>query len=183
MEEVVEIPDDIQVTVIDRKIVVKGAKGALEKDFDDPRFNALMSLHVHDGKFTAKSDDESRKVHAMVNTVCAHVDNMIRGVRNGYKYILRVVYTHFPMTITVEKNEVHIKNFVGEKGARVAKIKGNTEVKAEKEIITISGTNIEDVGQTAANIERACKLRGRDRRTFQDGIYIESKHLQTGEVI
>ncbi|MEC7431143.1 MAG: 50S ribosomal protein L6, partial [Candidatus Thermoplasmatota archaeon] len=41
--------------------------------------------------------------------------------------------------------------------------------------VTVSGSDREKVGQTAANIERACKIKKRDRRVFQDGIYIVSK--------
>ncbi len=183
MEEIVEAPKGIEISVTDRKIVVKGAKNTLEKDFDDPRFNELISLTTEDGKLIIKSDDEHRKVRAMMGTMCVHAENMIRGVQSGYKYTLKIVYAHFPMTITVEKKEVHIKNFVGEKGARIARIKGDVDIKIDKEFVVVSGPSIEDVGQTAANIERACRLRGRDRRTFQDGIYVENKQLLTGEAI
>jgi large subunit ribosomal protein L6 len=41
--------------------------------------------------------------------------------------------------------------------------------------VTVSGSDREKVGQTAANIEMACKIKKRDRRVFQDGIYIVSK--------
>ena len=37
------------------------------------------------------------------------------------------------------------------------------------------GNNVEDVGQTAANLERATVVKGRDIRVFQDGIYVVSK--------
>ena len=41
--------------------------------------------------------------------------------------------------------------------------------------MTIEGNNIEDVGQTAGNLEKATIVKGRDTRVFQDGIYIISK--------
>ena len=45
----------------------------------------------------------------------------------------------------------------------------------EQDDVTVTGSDREKVGQTAANIERACKIKKRDRRVFQDGIYIVSK--------
>ena len=50
------------------------------------------------------------------------------------------------------------------------------EVMVEKKVhVVITGVDREKVGQTAAIIERACRVTGRDRRVFQDGIYIVSK--------
>ena len=50
------------------------------------------------------------------------------------------------------------------------------QVKVEnKSDVFVSGVDREKVGQTAAIIEKACRIRGRDRRIFQDGIYIVSK--------
>jgi large subunit ribosomal protein L6 len=49
-------------------------------------------------------------------------------------------------------------------------------VKVEnKTEVVVSGADKEKVGQTSANIERACRIRGRDRRVFQDGVYIVEK--------
>jgi large subunit ribosomal protein L6 len=36
----------------------------------------------------------------------------------------------------------------------------------------VQGTNIEDVSQTAANIQQATKIKNKDPRVFLDGIYI-----------
>jgi large subunit ribosomal protein L6 len=83
----------------------------------------------------------------------------------------------------VKDKEFLVKNFFGEKGTRKAEIVGDAAVKIDKDTVTISGISIEDIGQTAANIETACKLKKRDRRIFIDGIYTSGKHLQTGEHI
>ena len=104
---------------------------------------------------------------------------MARGVDSGFKYKLKAVYSHFPMTIKVQGNEMTITNLFGEKVPRVAPLPwspAEVEVKvSNKTDITVSGTDREKVGQTAANIERACRIKKRDRRVFQDGIYIVSK--------
>jgi len=44
------------------------------------------------------------------------------------------------------------------------------------EDIIVQGTNIEDVSQTAANIEKATKVKKKDPRVFLDGIYIYERH-------
>ncbi|MEM2793065.1 MAG: 50S ribosomal protein L6, partial [Candidatus Methanomethylicia archaeon] len=41
--------------------------------------------------------------------------------------------------------------------------------------IIITGINIENVGQTAANICQTARIKGLDPRVFQDGIYLYSK--------
>ena len=92
-----------------------------------------------------------------------------------FKYKLKIVYAHFPITAKVEGKKLLIQNFLGEKSPRVAKIVGDVNVKVEGDEVTVEGINKEEVGQTAINIEQATVVRYRDRRTFQDGIYIFSK--------
>ena len=97
---------------------------------------------------------------------------MIDGVTTGYAIKLTTVYSHFPITVEVKGSEVHIKNFLGEKSDRIAKIQGATKVTASKQDLTVTGMDKEDVGQTAANIHQATRIVGRDNRRFQDGIYL-----------
>ena len=50
------------------------------------------------------------------------------------------------------------------------------EVKIQnKTEVIVSGIDKEAVGQTAANIERSTTVKKRDRRVFQDGIYLIEK--------
>ena len=103
------------------------------------------------------------------------IRNMIEGVKEGFRYKLKIVYSHFPISVKVQGDKVIIENFLGEKAPRIAKIVGNTKVRVEKQDIIVEGPDIEEVGQTAANIEQATKIKGFDRRVFVDGIYIYEK--------
>ena len=176
-----EIPEGVNIEIKEKEVKVSGQKGEITKDFNDPRFNKLVTIEKNDNKFVVKSSSEKRKVKALVGTINAIVKNLILGVSIGFKFTMKVFYAHFPMNITVKDNEVHIKNFLGEKGARIAKIIGNTQVKVEKDTVVLTGIEIEKIGQTASNIEQACKLSKRDRRIFNDGIYISGRFLQNGE--
>ena len=99
----------------------------------------------------------------------------MKGVTEGYIYRLKIVFIHFPMTINIQGNKVVINNFVGERKARVAKIHGDVKVRVESDDIIVTGNDIENVAQTAANIQQATKIRNKDLRKFLDGIYVYKK--------
>ncbi|MBI5332483.1 MAG: 50S ribosomal protein L6 [Candidatus Aenigmarchaeota archaeon] len=166
------IPEKVNIEVKDMEIIVKGPKGELRKTFDDPRYNKSISIEKADGKMVISCESEKRKIRAMVGTIASHARNMSIGVTNGFEQKMKIFYSHFPITAEVKGNVVHIKNFLGEKSIRSANIAGKTKVDVKKDDVILSGIDKEGVGETASNIERACRLSKRDRRIFFDGIYI-----------
>ena len=104
------------------------------------------------------------------------MNNMVKGVTEGFTYTLKALYSHFPMTLAVKGNELVVNNYFGERVPRSAKILNGVEVKIQnKTEVIVSGIDKEAVGQTAANIERSTTVKKRDRRVFQDGIYLIEK--------
>jgi large subunit ribosomal protein L6 len=166
------IPKDVNIELSGNKVKVKGPKGELEKEFE---LREDIKIEKVEDKIVVSSESERRKIKALVGTVTAHIRNMIIGVTKGFTYKLKIVYSHFPINVKVEGDRVIIQNFLGERTPRIAKIVGNTEVKATKEEVTVTGINIEDAGQTAANIEQATRIVGFDRKVFTDGIFIIEK--------
>ena len=120
-----------------------------------------------------------RSDKALAGTWAAHLRNMALGIDEGFEYRLKAVFSHFPMNLKVDGKQMIINNLFGEKVPRVAKLPwspAEVEVRVEnKTDVVVRGADREKVGQTAANIERACRIKNRDRRVFQDGIYIVSK--------
>ncbi|MBI5636317.1 50S ribosomal protein L6 [Candidatus Micrarchaeota archaeon] len=166
-----KIPSGIQVSVDANVLSVSGPKGKLAKKFD----SNTVSVTVGSGEVDFDSKlKKVRKVLACVNSVEAHFRNMVKGVQEGFEKKMQVIYSHFPVTVEVKGKEVLIKNFLGEKSPRVAKVIGETKVTAKGADISISGPDKEDVGQTAANLSLATKIRKKDVRVFQDGIYYET---------
>ena len=164
----VKVPDNVEVRVDGRVVEVRGEKGRLVRDFS----SIPVSIRFEDGEVRVEALWPRRREKALVGTVASHIRNMIIGVTEGFTYKLKIVYSHFPISVKVDGDKVIIENFTGERGKRIAKIMGDTKVIVKGEDIIVQGINIEDVGQTAANIEQATKIKKKDPRVFLDGIYI-----------
>jgi len=171
METTIEIPDGISIDVEKFKVKVAGPKGNLEKDFYSPLFAKEISIKKTDNKIVISSESKRKKVKAMVGTIKSHVLNMAEGVKQGFSVKLKIVYMHFPFTVKITGKEILVNNFLGEKTPRKTTIVGDCKVEINGDEITVTGINKEDVGQTAANLERSTWIKARDRRVFQDGIF------------
>ncbi|HLD11076.1 MAG TPA: 50S ribosomal protein L6 [Candidatus Nanoarchaeia archaeon] len=165
--------DDISASIEQSIVKLKGPKGEICKKLLNPRIFIGFENGQIVIRFVEKRFIKADKM--FMNTYVAHIKNMIDGVRNGYVYKLKICSGHFPMNVTIEKGFVLIKNFLGEKVPRKAKIIEGVAVNIDEELITVSGINLEDVAQTAARIEQATRITKRDKRIFQDGCYIIEK--------
>ena len=171
LEETVEIPGGVEVG-LDGDAVVVSAKGTtLRRKLSHPR----VQIFVEGKQAKIRCEYPRRREGALVGTFAAHLRNMIVGVTDGFAYEMKIVYSHFPVKATVKGPEFIIENFLGEKFPRKTRILGGTKVEVNGDQVLLSGPDVEAVGQTAANIELATRIRGFDPRIFQDGIYITKK--------
>jgi large subunit ribosomal protein L6 len=170
-KEQVNIPDNVTVSCENNLVTVKGEKGELSRIFLHPK----ISIKVNGNKIEIKGKDVRRREKALIGTFVAHIKNMIKGTTEGFEYKMKTVFSHFPIKTSVEGNEFIIQNFLGERSARRAKILEGVKVEVKGDDVTVQGIDKERVGQTVANIERATKVKKRDIRVFQDGVYRISK--------
>jgi len=164
----VEIPENVKVRVEGRVVTVEGEKGVLTRNFSQ----APVSVQLEGREIKVQANWPRKREEALAGTVCSHIQKMIVGVTKGFTYKLKVVFSHFPISVKARGKEVLIENFMGERSPRIAKIAGDVKVAMKDEDIIVQGINIEDVSQTAANIQQATKIKRRDPRKFLDGIYV-----------
>lgn len=164
----IEIPEGVNVNIDSLNISVSGNLGQLRRELWYPG----IIIKKADSEVIVQTEMQRREQLAMLGTFESHLKNMITGVSKGYEYTMKVVYSHFPIQLKVEGKQVIINNFLGEKKARKANIKGETKVMIKGDQVIVSGINKEDVGQTAANIRQATKIKRFDPRVFQDGVYL-----------
>ena len=173
MEKIIKIPEGVEVWVENFKVRVKGKLGELERNFYNRGTANILKIEKLGNEIKVKV--ENKKGKALLGTITAHIRNLFKGVTSGYSYKLKLTYTHFPISIEEKGDEIVISNFLGQKENKKMKIPSNVKIEIKKDDITVSGIDKELVGQTAANLEKLTKLSKRDRRRFQDGIFIVEK--------
>jgi large subunit ribosomal protein L6 len=173
----IQIPDNVEIAVEGRKVTVKTAKETLTRDFS----YAPISIELNDKTLRVWAEWPRKKETAIVGTIYSHIQNMITGVTKGFTYKLKIVFSHFPISVKIKDKAILIENFTGERNPRKARIVGNAQVKIQSEDIVVQGTNLEEVSQTAANIEQATKVKKKDPRVFLDGLYVYERSEGTKE--
>jgi large subunit ribosomal protein L6 len=172
ISKTIQVPDNVDVSIEGKKVNVKGAKGSLTRDFSF----VPIAIDGEGKNIRVWAKWPRKKEAALVGTITSHIQNMITGVTKGYSYKLKIVFSHFPISVKIQDKFILIENFTGERRARRIKIIGDVKVKIEPDDIIVEGINLEDVSQTAANIEQATRVRNKDPRVFLDGIYVYERN-------
>jgi large subunit ribosomal protein L6 len=171
INEKIEIPAGITVTYKDGILTVKGKAGTLTRKLSHPRVKIVLA-----GKeFHISCEEPKRREAAVAGTMMSHILNMFHGAAQPYEYKMKIVYSHFPIKTAIKGNFFHVENFLGEKAPRKAKILADTKIVVKGDEVILTGPNVENVSQTAANIEKATRIKDRDLRIFQDGVFITQK--------
>ncbi len=171
IKDKLEIPEGVTVTLEGPLVKVSGPEGNLERRMSHPMIK--ISPNEKEINFDLKKGSKREKM--MLKTFKAHLKNMVKGVAEKYVYKLKICSGHFPMNVSKEGNKIIIKNFLGEKVPRTANILEEVDVEIKGNDITVTSNDKEKAGQTSANIEKSTRLTNKDRRRFQDGIFMTQK--------
>ena len=164
----VDLPQGVSAKYSDGNLLITGPLGKVKQDFS----KIPVDLEIQSGSVSVVTRGARRKNRSILNTAKSHVHNAVEGVTKGYEYKLKVIYAHFPVNVKIQGKKILIENFYGERSPRVGEIIGDTKAEVQGEDIILTGVSIQDVGQTAANLEQATRVKRKDQRVFLDGVYI-----------
>jgi len=176
-QETVDVPKGVTFSLHGRRLHAKGPLGSIDRPFPSDALELTTSSGT--ATLTLRLPAHRKRSQALLRTWAAHLRNLAGSLTLGVEARLKIVAAHFPMKVQVKENHILIENFLGEKHPRSSDLVPGTSAKVDGDFVILSGFDVEQVGQSAANIERASKIREYDPRVFQDGIYlVERAHLK-----
>lgn len=140
------IPEKVEVKIDDRKVTVKGPKGELFKEFHPD-----IAIEIKEGNILVSPKAENKQVRALWGLTRALLSNMVKGVTESFEKKLEIEGVGFKAQATGDTLEL----FVGFSHPVKIKAPENVNFLVEKNIITVSGNDLEKVSQTAAKIRKA----------------------------
>lgn len=141
------IPPKTEVSITSEEIVVKGPQGELRRPL-----RSEVAIAVKENRVEVEPVISSRLARSLWGTYAAHVKNMLQGVNTPFKKVLLLEGIGYKSelsggTITFSVGFSHPVKIPVPKGITVT---------VEKNVITITGPDKEQVGQFAADV-RAIK--------------------------
>ncbi len=168
----IEIMQGVSVEIKGTEIDTKGSLGSNRRIFND----SLIKVSKKENRLVIEATKEKgleKKAAKAAISFRKELENDMNGVNKYYEKNMRIVFAHFPISVEVKSGKVYINNMIGERVPRISDIVGSTKVEIKGENVRVYGTSLDDVSQTAANIRLVCKIRNKDSRVFQDGLYYE----------
>ena len=140
----IAVPSGVDFSVKDNVVTVKGPKGTLTKEF-----NKNITIKLEDGHITFERPNDEPFMRSIHGTTRALINNMVKGVSEGYRKTLTLVGVGYRAAAKGEGLEISL-GF--SHPVIIDEIPGITFTVEKNTTIHIDGIEKELVGQVAANI-------------------------------
>lgn len=174
IEENIEIPENVTVSIEGTVLAIKGPKGEVSRDF----FAENIKVSAGSGKITITSPRSTKRERKTAGSFKAHIKNALKGVVEGHQLKMKILSGHFPISVSASGRELTVKNFFGEKTPRKLTLPEGVSVKVKGDEIEIESCEKELVGAVMGSIEKLARRTRFDRRIFQDGIVVIPEGLK-----
>ena len=140
----IAVPSGVDFSVKDNVVTVKGPKGTLTKEF-----NKNITIKLENGHITFERPNDEPFMRAIHGTTRALINNMIKGVHEGYRKSLTLVGVGYRAAAKGKGLEISLGY---SHPVIIDEIPGITFSVEKNTTIHIDGIEKELVGQVAANI-------------------------------
>jgi large subunit ribosomal protein L6 len=101
----IEVPEGVNASLEENILKVTGSQGEVSRDFKLGR----NQLKVEGNKIIFSNKKGTKTDKRMMNTITAHIKNMIKGVQEKFEYKVKICFGHFPFTVKQDGNKVIVK--------------------------------------------------------------------------
>ncbi len=143
-KQLIEIPNGVELTVTDGLVKAKSSKGELTLQLPKE-----LTLHIDGNQASVKVENEGDyRQNVLWGTNASLVLNMVKGVHEGYSKQLEVNGIGYKVALSGKKLTLNL----GFSHAIDYELPAGIDANVEKNLITISGIDKQQVGQVAAQI-------------------------------
>lgn len=143
-KKTIQIPSGVTVSQEGNVLTVKGPKGTLTRIV-----NPAVTVNISANEITVDvQNKEEKKERSLWGTFSAHIQNMVQGVTQGFKRQLEVNGVGY----RVATQGKDLKLELGFSHSVVFPIPAGITASVEKNVITLDGSDVELLGQTAAEL-------------------------------
>lgn len=138
------VPAGVTITVDGNSVTVKGPKGTLTKEF-----NKNLAITLEEGQIVISRPDDSKEMRAIHGTTRALINNMVIGVTEGFKKVLKLVGVGYRAAVKGKDLELALGY---SHPVLINEIPGITFSVEKNTTITVEGIEKDVVGQVTAII-------------------------------
>lgn len=142
----IEVPTGVTVEITGNKVVAKGPKGELSRELPE-----TMKITMEGNTITVKRPDDTIKSKSLHGLTRSLVANMVTGVHTGFTKQLEIIGVGYRANANNNKITLNL-GFSHPIELTAPQTITITQDEKNKNLITISGANKEEVGETAAKI-------------------------------
>jgi len=142
-KQIVAVPSGVTVTLADGRVTVKGPRGELTREF-----SPVITIESTPEGLVCRTTSDLKSARSLWGTTRAHLANMMLGVTEGFKKQLELHGVGYRAKLKGKDLEMSL----GYSHTIAVPAPAGISFAVEKEVVTIEGNDIEQVGQIAADI-------------------------------
>jgi large subunit ribosomal protein L6 len=142
-KKIIVVPEKTEVAASNGVVSVKGPKGAMERTFRPD-----VSIAVNGKEVSLSISKSNKQLNALWGTYASHIKNMIKGVNDGFEKKLILEGVGYKSQVNGNKLVLAL----GFSHPVEVEIPAGLTVKADKNLLTITGIDKELVGSFSSKV-------------------------------